>query len=267
MPYLSDYQAILFDVDRTLIPPSREIFPELELMFRQLSSKNINTGLCSGRGYASLVNTFMPFFPENSVHILAGGSLVISNTGQIIWQQTIDPTAIKELRKLTIETENVAIFMKPEAQYAQGETLQSIQNHPWRSIGKNLDTMSPDGVGLVYIAEPSDQVTSYLLNHPKLSFKDMTSNQGYQYYDITAKGVTKAIAMEQWSNAIHVPLSKTIGFGDSINDLEFLQHCGFAIAMGNADNEIKAIADRIIGNVQDRGLPMYVQTILEGNSL
>ncbi|GIK83622.1 MAG: pyridoxal phosphatase [Patescibacteria group bacterium] len=267
MPYLSDYKAILFDVDRTLIPPNREIFPEVLEILKKLHDTGVLTGLCSGRGYASLVNVFMPIFPNNAVHILAGGSLVISNTGTVLWQQTIEPTIIDELKNLINETHSSAIFMKPDAQYAKGEILAAIHKHPWNPIGKDLDTMTPDGVGLVYIAKPSDQITAYLLNHPKLSFKDMLSNQGYQYYDITAKGVTKALAMEEWSKATNIALSKTIGFGDSINDFEFLQNCGFAVAMGNADYEIKAIADRVIGQVSQKGLPNYVQTILEGNPL
>ncbi len=267
MPYLSDYQAILFDIDRTLIPPSREIFPEITDMLKQLTAKGIATGLCSGRGYAALVNKFMPLFPDSSIHVLAGGSLVISNTGSVIWQETIDPTSIEELRKLVAQTNSIAIFMKPEAQYAQGEVLESIRKHPWNPVGEDLQTMSSGGVGLVYIAQPQKEITAYLTNHPKLSFKDMTSNRGHQYYDITAKSVTKASAMKEWAKAAGVSLEKTIGFGDSINDLEFLQNCGYAVAMGNADEEIKTIANKIIGNVQDKSLPKYVQTILEGEPL
>ncbi len=267
MPFLTDYQAILFDVDRTLIPPNREIFPEIPELIQKLTQRGIVTGVCSGRGYASLVNTFMPLFPENAVHILAGGSLVISNTGEIIWQQTINPTVIEELKKIISETAGIAIFMKPDAQYAHGEILAGIHQHPWHQIGKELEDMSPEGVGLVYVAKPSDRITAYLIDHPELSFKDMISNQGHRYYDITARGVTKAIAMSHWSDTTHIPLSKTIGFGDSLNDLEFLQNCGFSVAMGNADYEIKTIANRVIGTVQDKGLPNYVEGILEGKPL
>lgn len=267
MPYLTDYQAILFDVDRTLIPPNREIFPEIPVLIQKLTKMGIATGLCSGRGYASLVTTFMPLFPESSMHILAGGSLVISNTGTVLWQQTIDQATIKELLELIKQTESVAIFMKPDAQYAHGKTLTALLQHPWNPIAKELEAMSPEGVGLVYIAKPSEKIAAYLSNHPKLSFKDMMSNQGHQYYDITAKGVTKAIAMEHWSTIAKIPLSKTIGFGDSTNDFEFLQQCGFAVAMGNADSEIKHIAKRVIGTVQDKGLPKYVESIVEGKPL
>lgn len=267
MPYLSDYQAILFDIDRTLVPPSREIYPEIIEMIKKLNKRGITTGVCTGRGYASIVNKFMPLFPENSIHVVAGGSLVISNSGKIIWEQTIDPNLIDEIKKITEETNLAAIFMKPDAQYAQEEVLERIHANPWNQIGKNLKTMTSDGVDSVYIAKPNDRINAFLHNHKKLTFKDMQSNNGYQYYDVTAKGVTKAKAMQEWAKETNIPTSKIIGFGDSLNDLEFLQNCGFAVAMGNAEFEIKAIADRVIGNVDKKGLPEYVQNILEGNPL
>lgn len=267
MPFISDYQALLFDIDRTLTPPTGEIFPEVIEMLKQLQTQGIVTGLCSGRGFASISNKFLPLFPEESLHILAGGSLVVKNDRTVMWECTIDPNSIQELINLVRETNSVSIFAKLDAQYAEGKVLENIRNHHWKQVGKDLKFMTKDGVDLVYIAKPNKQITSYLENNPKLSFKDLISNDGYQYYDITAKGVTKAKAIEEWSKITGIPTSKIIGFGDSINDLEFLQICGFAVAMGNAQPEIKQIANKIIGEVTQKGLPNYVQNILEGNPL
>lgn len=38
-------------------------------------------------------------------------------------------------------------------------------------------------------------------------------------------------------------LSDVIAFGDNYNDIEMLEHCGLGIAVGNAREEVKAIAD------------------------
>lgn len=267
MANLSDYKAILFDVDRTLIPPTREIFPEVIQMLKALNERGIITGICTGRGYASIKNELLPIFPKDSIHIMAGGSLVISNEGKVIWEKPIDSKSIDDLKDLITKTNSIAVFMKPDGQYAQGEVLEGIKNHPWKQIGKDLSQMTNEGVGLVYIAKPNEQVSSFLNNHPMLSFKEMQSNQGHLYYDITAKGVTKALAMQEWSKATGISKEQIIGFGDSLNDLEFLQNCGFSVAMGNADFEIKEIVDKVIGYVTDKSLPNYVQNILEGDPL
>ncbi len=267
MPHLSDYKALLFDIDRTLIPASRELFPEVIKFLTQLDIAGYTIGLCSGRGFASIKNKFSPLFPNNSIHILAGGSLLISNTGEVLWEHTIDSETVLEIKKLVIKTNSVAIFMKPDAQYAQGEVLKGIQKHPWKQIGKNLEEMTPTGVGNIYIPNPIQEIESLIHNNPKLTSKDMISNNGYRYFDVTAAGVTKAKALSEWKRITQIPTDQIMGFGDSVNDLEFLQSVGFAVAMGNADEEIKAIAHRVIGSVDQKGLPNYVQNILEGESI
>lgn len=267
MTQLSDFKALLFDIDRTLIPPSREIFPEVVMMLNQLHAAGFMIGLCSGRGFASIKNKLIPLFPENSIHILAGGSLVISNTGKVLWEQTINSQSVSEIKKLISQTDSVAIFMKPDAQYSQSALLKKIQAHPWNQIGKNLTEMKLDGVGLIYIPNPTQEIEKYIKNNSNLTYKDMVSSNGHRYFDITAAGVNKAKALEKWSTYTQIPTNKVIGFGDSINDLEFLQSVGFAVAMGNADEIIKNTANRTIGSVDENGLATYLQGILKGESL
>lgn len=45
-----------------------------------------------------------------------------------------------------------------------------------------------------------------------------------------------------------------IGFGDALPDLELLRTCGTAVAMGNAPEELKAVADLITDHVDSDGL-------------
>ncbi|MCD8241233.1 MAG: HAD family hydrolase [Lachnospiraceae bacterium] len=49
-------------------------------------------------------------------------------------------------------------------------------------------------------------------------------------------------------------VSDTIAFGDSLNDYQMIERAGIGVAMGNADEEIKAIADRVCESVWDDGV-------------
>lgn len=267
MPKLTEYKALFFDIDRTLIPSSREIFPEVISMLELLDKNGYKIGVCSGRGFAGIQSAVLTHFPKNSIHVLAGGSLLISSKGEVFWQETINPSITAELKKMITEEQSPAIFMKPDAQYATPEVLINIQNHPWNQIGKPLSEMDDSGVGLIYVPTPSKKVESFITTHPELSYKDMRSSAGHRYLDVTVRGVTKAKALHEWEKISQISLSKVIGFGDSQNDIEFLQECGFSVAMGNADPDIKKLADRIIGPVHQKGLPAYIEKVLEGESL
>ena len=48
--------------------------------------------------------------------------------------------------------------------------------------------------------------------------------------------------------------SEIMAFGDAENDRAMLEHVGTAIAMGNADEDIKKLADHVTASVEDDGI-------------
>ena len=52
----------------------------------------------------------------------------------------------------------------------------------------------------------------------------------------------------------HVPVSQTIGFGDSMNDLEMIQTVGTSVCMDNGSPRLKEMSDIVCPSVQEDGL-------------
>ena len=48
--------------------------------------------------------------------------------------------------------------------------------------------------------------------------------------------------------------SSDLAFGDSMNDYEIIQAVGTGIAMGNADQRLKAVADYVTADIGDDGI-------------
>lgn len=51
--------------------------------------------------------------------------------------------------------------------------------------------------------------------------------------------------------------SQTIAFGDGNNDIEMLDAVGWGLAMDNASEDLKEIADEVIGHVAEEGIYHY----------
>ena len=49
-------------------------------------------------------------------------------------------------------------------------------------------------------------------------------------------------------------LSDTVAFGDSMNDYEMMETCGYAVAMGNASAVLKKCADEVCESVEEDGV-------------
>lgn len=72
--------------------------------------------------------------------------------------------------------------------------------------------------------------------------------------EISDYSVNKGVAVKDICNYFGKNTSDCIAFGDSMNDSEMILVAGLGVAMGNADSELKAIADLICGNCENDGI-------------
>ena len=75
--------------------------------------------------------------------------------------------------------------------------------------------------------------------------------------EATAKGISKASAIEHIAKHYGYTLDNCVAFGDGRNDISMLEAAGIGIAMGNASEDLKAIADEICNDVAEDGIYYY----------
>ena len=85
------------------------------------------------------------------------------------------------------------------------------------------------------------------------------------YLEILPAGVNKAKALTKVAAVFGLELSEIAAIGDGPNDLEMLNEVGFAIAMGNASERVKVVADLVVGSNDNAGVAEAVDTILSRN--
>ena len=72
--------------------------------------------------------------------------------------------------------------------------------------------------------------------------------------ELVNRAFDKGHGVEEIAKYYGVPLSETIGFGDSMNDLEMIETVGTSVCMANGSPELKKRADRICPAVTEDGL-------------
>jgi HAD superfamily hydrolase (TIGR01484 family) len=77
---------------------------------------------------------------------------------------------------------------------------------------------------------------------------------GKESGEISPPGVHKGSAVEVVARYHGIPLSDTIAIGDSDNDRPMIERAGVGIAMGNADNELKALAAHVTTRLEEDGI-------------
>lgn len=89
-------------------------------------------------------------------------------------------------------------------------------------------------------------------------------SMGSTELEITARGVTKGSAARWLMDELHVAASDSVAFGDGGNDLPLSEVVGRFVAMGNADDEVKAAATDVCPPVSEDGVAVWIEKNLLG---
>ncbi len=80
-----------------------------------------------------------------------------------------------------------------------------------------------------------------------------------EWYKFTKGGITKEKAILAVCEVCHIAVSETVSFGDDYTDIGMLKLCGIGVAMGNAVQEVKDIADDITLSNEEDGVAAYLE--------
>ena len=103
--------------------------------------------------------------------------------------------------------------------------------------------------------EDYEQVYELLSSYPQITFL----SGGFHNLEITKAGVGKGMGLKFLADLLEIPLDQTMACGDTPNDLDIMQTAGIAVAMGNAEQEVKDLADFITRTNNESGVAYAIR--------
>jgi hydroxymethylpyrimidine pyrophosphatase-like HAD family hydrolase len=88
-------------------------------------------------------------------------------------------------------------------------------------------------------------------------------NEPWHIIEIVRNGVHKAFGLKQIADYFQIPQERVIAFGDEDNDLEMIEWAGHGIAMGNAIEPLKQIANDVTATNEEDGIGVYLKSMLK----
>ena len=82
------------------------------------------------------------------------------------------------------------------------------------------------------------------------------------YFEYTAPGIDKARALEGALPKLGIDASEVVSFGDGQNDKSMIEWAGTGVAMGNAVDEVKAVAQMVTANNNEDGIAVALDKLL-----
>ncbi len=251
---MSLIEIIFFDIDGTLIDMQKKQISEKMLeTLRRLREKGILICLASGRSPVSL-----PKFDgvEFDAYITFNGSLCYTNQG-VVFSNPISTDDVQTLIQNAAALDRPISIATRDRLAANGTDADLAEYYSFAHLE-------------LTVAEDFEKVACQEVYQVMLGCRE------YEYPAIL-KGVSGARITAWWDRAVdiipvdggkgigiqkilehyHLAKAEALAFGDGNNDIEMLQSVGTGVAMENASERLKVIADDICGHVAEDGIYYY----------
>ena len=90
------------------------------------------------------------------------------------------------------------------------------------------------------------------------------TTSGVPFVELTPPGADKGAAVARFAATLGIGAEHVIAFGDNQNDLSLLEWAGHSVAMGNALDMVKAVADEVTGTNLEFGVAQVINRLIAG---
>ena len=257
-------QLIALDLDGTLLNSDHSISFRNNQILSQVSKQGIYVVLVSGRMHRSILPISEQIGLENPIISYNGGMVKHATTGKL-YEHT--PVPAKFARKIIdfVNQENLHLnFCLDDELYVRAKNkwsdLYEFRTGVSATAIENLlflDGQEPTKVQIIDEPEKVDQLFPTMeATFGRHLYVTKTQAEYIEFMNLQA---TKGRALEALAAQLKIPISNTVAFGDGYNDRSMMKTVGFSIAMANAVDEIKAIADYVTTSNDDDGIGAVVE--------
>ncbi len=253
-------KLLLFDLDGTLLDNEKNIPKRTLAALHACREKGILIGVSTSRGEQNSLTFLAKLQPD--ILISSGGALV-KKGAEYIYKAEISPQETRQM----IETARRICGDDCEI------TVDTLTSHYWnykidpktqdKTWGDSIytDFTDFDQPALKVCVEIFDTQKAEALKVALFDYDCVRFSDGF-WYKFTKAGITKEKAIHVVCDACNISLADITAFGDDFADIGMLKLCGVGIAMGNSIDEVKEIADIVIGRNDEDGIAEYVEKVV-----
>jgi HAD superfamily hydrolase (TIGR01484 family) len=241
---MARYRLLALDLDGTLLNDRSEISPGNAEWIRRAQEAGVTVCLSTGRGFVSA----LPYAEQlklDTPMITVNGGEIWRKPHQLHRRTLLDAATVIKLHRLAERHRDTWFW---------GYTTEDIYNKDkWVD-----DPLSRSWLKFGYHTENLDSLGSILDEIRTWEGLELSNSSPFNI-EVNPAGVSKATALEEVCRLIGCDMSEAAAVGDSLNDIAAIRACGLGVAMGNAQDEVKAAADFVTTSHLEDGVAYMIQ--------
>jgi len=261
---------VVTDVDGTLVTTQKTLTPAAIAAVGRLHQAGIAFSICSSRppfGQRMLVGPLKLALPFGGYN---GGSIVNPDLSPVerkllaldAARDTIVMLEEHGVTSIWVFTGEEWLIRDRAGDYVDLE-IHTIQTPPTvvPSFDGRLDAVSK----IVGASKDHDRIaTAVAAGQAELKSRATVLRSQAYYCDVTPPGIDKGRLVDLLAERLTTPREEIAVLGDMGNDVEMFRRAGFAIAMGNATPEVKALAQAVTLSNDEDGFAAAIDRYILG---
>ena len=246
-------QLIAIDLDGTLLSPDKTISPANKQALLDAEAAGVHVVICTGRPLSGVRPIFeeIGFKSDHSYSVINNGCTTVKS---LDWS-VITYAAFSEDDLLYLDLLSKEIH--PQLSLFDLNRYIILNQEPSEIAKMDAGIVStvpvPLGLEEVLEAQPifqgmfidqKEQIDAFQDTYEEaLTQRFHTIRSQPILFEILPKDVNKATGLKALADHLGIPREQVMAIGDENNDIEMIQYAGLGVAMGNAANHIKELAD------------------------
>lgn len=266
----SKYQLIVSDFDGTLVGVNSITTSKVQKAIKKWIAAGKFFTIATGRQYLMIDDECKKMGITTPVIVRGGAEVVDATSGNVLHFEYISEKDVEEIVTSLnksgyfyygIEVDDTIYSNFESIISAEKLSLKKLKDFEIKSVPKfhlkpkNVDDVEKADIFVQELARSISRINVIATHNGKFGYG----------WDITSVTATKLHGVVKVMKMLSLERDQTVGVGDSYNDFPLLEAAGFKVAMGNANEELKEIADVIVPSNEEDGVAYLITKLLENS--
>ena len=263
---MKEYKLVAVDMDGTLLTNEKKILPETKKALLKAYNKNTIICISTGRAFPA-IKKYLDELEINIPLILYNGSRVMmSRESDLLFNRVIDLETAKKVYKIISDKNGTCCFWRNDVCYFNKDNEYTEYYHKLTTINPIIideikDDLFSDINKFIWFGtvENLDIVQKeYLIGVEGINYFKSHSN----LLEIVPTNVSKGNTLKSLIEKLGISREEVIAIGDDENDISMIQFAGLGVAMKNAKESVKNIADFITDSNEENGVGKVINKFI-----
>ncbi|EHK2486720.1 sugar-phosphatase [Listeria monocytogenes] len=266
------YKIIAIDIDGTLLNDAHEITPAVRDSIKAAKEKGVKVVLCTGRPFAGIKKSLieLDLLDVGDYAITFNGAVVLETASEkTLADITLNKTELEEIYAFC-HAENVNVtYFDGKNMYVPSRKITEITCQDSLLLGTPLyhlpveEAPASIHVSKVMLLDSPEKITDVIKKLPESIKQKFYIVRSVPYnLEFLQKGVNKGSALASLAEKLVVSQSEVMSIGDQENDITMTRYAGMGVAMGNATEHIKEIANYTTTTNNEDGVAQAIQMLV-----